>query len=88
MRCLVIAAPKFARNSPSAVLILAGWAEAIELGRLGKLSTRFHMPIVAMTAHAMSGDPERCSTCGKPLRKHDLLDAIERARTLAPGYPL
>jgi signal transduction histidine kinase/ActR/RegA family two-component response regulator/streptogramin lyase len=44
------------------------------------------VPIVAMTAHAMKGDRERCLEAGmddyvsKPLRPADLFDAIGRAR--------
>ena len=51
-----------------------------------------HVCIIAMTAHAMAGDRERCLTAGmddyiaKPLRKQDLLDAFERMRTrTTPG---
>jgi two-component system, sensor histidine kinase and response regulator len=44
-----------------------------------------HLPIVAMTAHAMKGDRERCLSVGmdgyvsKPLQPHELFDAIEKA---------
>ena len=43
-----------------------------------------HVPIVAMTAHAMKGDRERCLAAGmdgyvaKPVRARELLEAIQQ----------
>jgi CheY-like chemotaxis protein len=42
-----------------------------------------HVPIIAMTAHAMKGDREQCLQCGmdaylsKPIRSQELLEALE-----------
>ncbi len=57
-----------------------------------------HLPIVAMTAHAMKGDRERCLEAGmdgyvsKPVRKKELFEAIESAVAAgsrpAAGHPL
>lgn len=47
-------------------------------------STGRHTPIIAMTAHALKGDEERCLAAGmdayisKPIRSHELFATIEK----------
>ena len=54
-------------------------------------STGKHLPIIAMTAHAMDGDRERCLAAGmdgyvsKPIRPEDLRDAIAKLGRLPPS---
>ena len=58
---------------------------ATVLIRQRERSTGTHIPIVAMTAHAMTGDRERCLAAGmddyvsKPLHPHELVEAVERS---------
>jgi CheY-like chemotaxis protein len=57
--------------------------EATRLLREQEQATGAHMPIIAMTAHAMAGDRERCLAAGmdgyvsKPVRPRELFAAIE-----------
>ncbi|MDB5336093.1 MAG: barA 2 [Planctomycetaceae bacterium] len=52
-----------------------------------------HIPIIAMTAHAMKGDQERCLGAGmddyltKPIKFSDLFDLLEKWSALAAPQP-
>jgi CheY-like chemotaxis protein len=58
--------------------------EATSAIRDGEKSTGRHVPIIAMTAHALKGDQERCLAAGmdayvsKPIRTSELFETIER----------
>jgi signal transduction histidine kinase/CheY-like chemotaxis protein len=60
-----------------------GGAEAMTIIRERERATGAHVPILAVTAHALSGDRERCVKAGadgyvsKPLSADALFDAIE-----------
>jgi CheY-like chemotaxis protein len=57
--------------------------EATAIVREGEKTTGRHIKIIAMTAHAMAGDKERCLLAGmdayvsKPLSVKDLFGTIE-----------
>jgi TMAO reductase system sensor TorS len=58
--------------------------EAARAIRRAERGSGRHIPILAMTAHAMKGDRERCLASGmdgyvsKPIRSQELLDALQR----------
>jgi len=72
-----------------------GW-EATQAIREKELSTGGHIPIVAMTAHAMKGDEERCLAVGmdayltKPIHTQKLLAVLDDigSRKAGPPVPL
>jgi CheY-like chemotaxis protein len=58
--------------------------EATRQVRLNEQSSEMHLPIIAVTAHAMAGDAEKCAEAGmddylaKPVRLNDLQGMMER----------
>jgi signal transduction histidine kinase/DNA-binding response OmpR family regulator len=68
-----------------------GGFECTGIIRAREKVTRFHLPIIAMTAHAMKGDEERCLAAGmddylsKPIRPDELFEVVERHLDNAPG---
>ncbi len=70
--------------------------EATAMIRRKEQESGGHLTIIAMTAHAMQGDREKCLAAGmdgyvaKPINRKDLSDALERVATLprcATGDP-
>jgi signal transduction histidine kinase/CheY-like chemotaxis protein/HPt (histidine-containing phosphotransfer) domain-containing protein len=61
--------------------------EATAAIRRQEKETGEHLPIIAMTAHAMKGDRERCLEAGmdeyvgKPIRPQEIFDILERMKT-------
>jgi CheY-like chemotaxis protein len=67
--------------------------ESTRLIREHERQTGKHVPIVAMTAHALKGDRERCLACGmdeyvsKPVRERQLLMALRAVLGEEVGQP-
>jgi len=65
--------------------------EATAVIRQCEWETGTHVPIIAMTAHAMHGDRERCLDAGmdryvsKPIRAQELFETIEQLLASAPA---
>jgi CheY-like chemotaxis protein len=69
--------------------------QATDAIRQGEKTTGGHIPIIAMTAHAMEGDRERCLAAGmdayisKPINGNELIAMAEEmgssSPTLEPG---
>jgi two-component system sensor histidine kinase/response regulator len=66
--------------------------EATAAIRAQERGTSMHIPIVALTAHAMNSDRERCLASGmdaylsKPIRQSELQDVLDHcAATIVPG---
>jgi two-component system sensor histidine kinase/response regulator len=64
--------------------------QATRLIRAKEAETGLHLPIIAMTAHAMKGDREKCLAVGmddyiaKPLNVKQLSETIGRVMSLLP----
>ena len=65
--------------------------EAIRAIRSKELNSGGHLPIIALTAHTMKGNRERCLDAGaddyvaKPIRTPELLAAMDRVLARKPG---
>jgi len=62
--------------------VMDGFEATAAIRRL-EAATRAHIPIIAMTAHAMVGDRQRCLEAGmdgyiaKPVHSHELYETID-----------
>jgi CheY-like chemotaxis protein len=68
--------------------------EATERIRANEKASGNHLPVIAMTAHAMAGDRERCIQAGmddyltKPIRSQELDDVLKRCFPMTPADKL
>ena len=69
--------------------VMDGFEATAAIRRLEE-ATRAHIPIIAMTAHAMVGDRQRCLQAGmdgylaKPVHAHELFETIETVLAAQP----
>jgi two-component system, sensor histidine kinase and response regulator len=69
--------------------VMTGFEVVAEI-RKRERTTGAHIPVIAMTAHAMNGDRQRCIDAGmdrylpKPVRAKELLAAIENLLSIPP----
>jgi two-component system, sensor histidine kinase and response regulator len=65
--------------------------EATRMIRERETETGTHQPIVALTAHAVKGDQERCESAGmdgylaKPIRPEELDAVLQKYMSILPG---
>jgi two-component system, sensor histidine kinase and response regulator len=68
--------------------------EATAAIRRKEQATGAHLPIIAMTAHAMVGDRQRCLTAGmdgyisKPVHPHEMFETIDAVLAHQPAQPV
>ena len=71
--------------------VMDGFEATAAIRRLEE-QTRAHIPIIAMTAHAMVGDRQRCLKAGmdgyiaKPVHAHELFETIESVLAAQPVH--
>jgi len=71
--------------------VMDGFEATAAIRRLEE-NTRAHIPIIAMTAHAMVGDRQRCLQAGmdgyiaKPVHAHELFETIESVLAAQPAH--
>ncbi len=71
-----------------------GWTRRAPIRQREQQEARSRVPIIAMTAHAMAGDRERCLAAGmdsyisKPIRGRELCETIAQTLNLYPGASL